>query len=70
MRDYEHMNGLKEVLGSVGESIEIGEDNNYLRIHLHTNDYEDIRSLCSAFGGIVKFEVEDMREQNERIRKD
>ncbi|MBN1923597.1 MAG: DAK2 domain-containing protein [Nanoarchaeota archaeon] len=70
LKKCEHVKGLKEVLGSIGDSIELGEDNNLLRIHMHTNDFDNVKILCSSFGEIVKFEVDNMREQNESIRKD
>jgi len=66
MSDVEHLEELKKLLSSAGNSVEIGGDNDLLRIHLHTNDYEFAENLCSGFGKIVSFEKDNMRLQYEK----
>ncbi len=70
LKNCEYVTGVKRVLKDLGDSINLGEEEDLLRIHLHTSDPEGVKSVCSAFGEVIQFEVDDMSEQNEKFRKD
>ncbi|GAM16058.1 DegV family protein [Mesobacillus selenatarsenatis] len=58
---------IKEVAGTLGDSVVIAGDEQQLKIHLHTNEPHEAVELLSALGTISFQKVEDMRRQYESI---
>lgn len=58
---------IKEVAGSLGDSVVIAGDEQQLKVHLHTNEPHEAVELLSAFGTVSFQKVEDMKRQYESI---
>ncbi|VVB74250.1 DAK2 domain protein [Candidatus Tiddalikarchaeum anstoanum] len=69
IKDCKHEKELKDLLNSLGDSLDIGGDINAVKVHIHANDYENVKAVCSAFGELSSFEYDNMMEQNEKIRE-
>jgi uncharacterized protein len=58
---------LKEMAGSLGDSVVIAGDEQQLKVHLHTNEPHKAVELLSKLGSVSFQKVEDMQRQFESI---
>lgn len=68
IKNCEHKKELTKLLRNFCTSIQTGEERDLLRLHLHTNESERVKSSCSAFGEVLEFKKEDMRIQYETAK--
>ncbi|MGM0500891.1 MAG: DAK2 domain-containing protein [Bacillota bacterium] len=54
---------IKEQLGNYGDSIVVAETKDNLRVHIHTNQPEEVVYNLSQLGTIVRQKVDDMKTQ-------
>lgn len=54
---------LRDFLGSRGNSIALVIDPRFIKLHIHTDDPDDVIGYLGAIGRIGSSKVEDMREQ-------
>ncbi len=65
LSDCEYEEELKDLLTQVSSEVKIARSKELLRIHAHTNNPSEIKELVSAFGRVIKEEIDDMRKQYE-----
>ncbi len=64
----EYEEDVRNVLEKEGDSIQIITSRKYLRIHIHSDNCEKIKNICSAFGKLKEYKTTNMRKQYEKIR--
>jgi len=62
--DIDH---LKSGLSGIGGSILCARGKNMIKVHVHSNDPEEILSLANRFGDAVDLKQEDMRAQQQKF---
>jgi fatty acid-binding protein DegV len=58
-----------ERLASLGESVVILRDGDYLKVHLHASNGEKVRSDVAALGEVVRWSVDDLDAQVTAFRR-
>lgn len=53
---------FRPVLERIGDSVLVVGDRSTLRIHVHTDDSDEVMSIFKEFGDVVDVEIEDMHE--------
>ena len=57
------LDGLREYLGSIGDSLVIGEDDESLKVHVHTDTPGDALNEAQKYGTLELAKIENMRTQ-------
>jgi dihydroxyacetone kinase-like predicted kinase len=60
-----NVNDEKELIKSLkgfGNSMQVAKDRELLRIHLHSDNINIVRMVCSAFGKVIKYETDKITE--------
>ncbi len=65
--DCTQENALKELLNKLGDSLIIAKEDNLIRVHMHSDDYQSVKIICESLGKIKKFSFDDLKEEYERI---
>lgn len=60
---------LKRSLDQLGDSIVVVQDEDIVKVHVHTVTPGDALNLCQRFGEFVKLKIENMQEQHDHIMK-
>ncbi|MBR6259397.1 MAG: DAK2 domain-containing protein [Oscillospiraceae bacterium] len=55
-------------LGSIGDSIVIGEDDNSFKVHVHTNIPGEVLTEAQKYGTLELAKIENMRLQHEELK--
>lgn len=55
--------GLKDFLESIGDSIVVVDDEDIVKVHVHTLDPGQALSQAVAFGDLINIKIENMQEQ-------
>ena len=58
-------NGLRTYLDKIGDSVALLENDNIIKLHVHTNTPDDVVKELSRYGTIVNKKIEDMQKQIE-----
>ncbi len=58
--DYINVESLEKQLENLGDSLQIVQAENLLKIHIHTNYPEKVREICGAGTNIINFKADDM----------
>lgn len=58
---------LKELLGKLGNSIVVVQDEELVKVHVHTLTPGDALNLAQRYGEFVKLKIENMQEQHNTI---
>jgi len=58
---------LREYLGSIGDSLVIGEDDEAFKVHVHTNTPGDALKEAQKYGTLELAKIENMRTQHEDL---
>ena len=61
---------LRKYLESIGDSCVVVDDEDIIKVHVHTNHPGDAIEHALEFGPLVNLKIENMRDQNERIKHD
>jgi DegV family protein with EDD domain len=61
---------ISQKLSFLGDSLIIAGSENKTRIHIHTDKPEEIFTILSGYGTILKTKVDDMYKQHTRIKPD
>ncbi|MFC1884058.1 DegV family protein [Thermodesulfobacteriota bacterium] len=56
-------------MGNLGESVVTIPDGEYLKIHLHAEDKEEVKKRLEAVGEVVSLAADDLEEQTRRFLK-
>ncbi len=59
---------LKEKLSLSGDSLVVVNDDNLLKVHIHTEAPGEMLTLGQHYGELVKIKVDNMREQNAKLQ--
>ena len=62
--DITSLDPLREYLGSIGDSLVIGEDDEAFKVHVHTNIPGDALSEAQKYGTLELAKIENMRLQH------
>ena len=65
----EHSRDTIERLSDIGESVVMIHDRDYLKLHLHTTDKEEVRKKLESYGDVVQWSDDDLKTQIEGFRK-
>ena len=65
--DITSLDPLREYLGSIGDSLVIGEDDEAFKVHVHTNIPGDALSEAQKYGTLDRAKIEHMRLQHEDL---
>ena len=57
------LDGLREYLGSIGDSLVIGEDDEAFKVHVHTDTPGDALNEAQKYGTLELAKIENMRTQ-------
>ena len=57
------LDGLREYLGGIGDSLVIGEDDESFKVHVHTDTPGDALNEAQKYGTLELAKIEDMRTQ-------
>ncbi len=57
------LDGLREYLGSIGDSLVIGEDDESFKVHVHTDTPGDALNEAQKYGTLELAKIENMRTQ-------
>ncbi|MEZ0180547.1 DAK2 domain-containing protein ['Camptotheca acuminata' phytoplasma] len=57
----------KEKMLKYGDSLILLKDNDLLKIHIHTNNYDDVLNELLVYGKLIKSKIDNMKEQNENF---
>ncbi len=55
---------LRSFLGSVGDSVVVLEDEEVIKVHVHSNRPGDVLNEALTFGALLSVKIENMREQH------
>ena len=58
---------MREYLGSIGDSLVIGEDDEAFKVHVHTNIPGDALSEAQKYGTLELAKIENMRLQHDEV---
>lgn len=47
---------------ALGESVVVLEDENQLKVHIHTDNPEQLRRKLAAFGTVISWDAEEIKE--------
>ena len=61
---------LRKYLESIGDSCVVVDDEDIIKVHVHTNHPGDAIEHALEFGPLVNLKIENMRDQNERMKHD
>jgi DAK2 domain fusion protein YloV len=61
------LDGLREYLSSIGDSLVIGEDDETFKVHVHTNTPGDALNEAQKYGTLELAKIENMRTQYEDV---
>ena len=61
------LDGLRAYLGSIGDSLVIGEDDEAFKVHVHTNIPGDALSEAQKYGTLELAKIENMRLQHDDL---
>jgi DAK2 domain fusion protein YloV len=61
------LDGLREYLGSIGDSLVIGEDDDAFKVHVHTNTPGSALNEAQKYGTLELAKIENMRTQYEDV---
>jgi len=65
--DITSLDPLREYLGSIGDSLVIGEDDEAFKVHVHTNTPGDALNEAQKYGVLELAKIENMRTQHDDI---
>ena len=65
--DITSLDPLREYLGSIGNSLVIGEDDEAFKVHVHTNIPGDALSEAQKYGTLELAKIENMRLQHDDL---
>ena len=65
--DITSLEPLREYLGSIGDSLVIGEDDEAFKVHVHTNIPGDALSEAQKYGTLELAKIENMRLQHDDL---
>ena len=65
--DITSLDPLREYLGSIGDSLVIGEDGEAFKVHVHTNIPGDALSEAQKYGTLELAKIENMRLQHDDL---
>ena len=65
--DIASLDPLREYLGSIGDSLVIGEDDEAFKVHVHTNIPGDALSEAQKYGTLELAKIENMRLQHDDL---
>ena len=65
--DITSLDPLREYLGSIGDSLVIGEDDEAFKVHVHTNTPGDALSESQKYGTLELAKIENMRLQHDDL---
>ena len=57
------LDGLREYLGGIGDSLDIGEDDESFKVHVHTDTPGDALNEAQKYGTLELAKIENMRTQ-------
>lgn len=60
---------LKSFLESIGNSVVLVQDNDLVKVHVHTLKPGDVLNFAQQFGEFVTLKIENMDEQHEKLGK-
>jgi DegV family protein with EDD domain len=63
-----HKDEALEKLAEMGESVVVIPGDDYVKLHLHTGDTEDVRRRMESIGSIVRWSDDDLGEQVREFR--
>jgi DegV family protein with EDD domain len=58
---------LRQVLQGAGDSLIVIGSEKKVRVHIHTNEPQEVFELSAGFGSLVKTKADDMRRQHKKI---
>lgn len=64
------LEGLRARLEELGDSIVVARTADLLKVHIHTNDPDEVQALVTPGSRTFRRKVEDMKEQNRRRREE
>lgn len=64
------VNELRAFLESIGDSTVVVEDEQIIKVHVHTDHPGDAIEKALLFGPLVNLKIENMRDQHERAKHD
>ncbi len=60
----EHIQGFKDYLGSIGDSLVVVADEELVKVHVHTNDPGLALQKGLSFGQLSRMKIDNMREEH------
>ncbi|MBQ2000982.1 MAG: DAK2 domain-containing protein, partial [Clostridia bacterium] len=61
---------LRKYLESIGDSCVVVDDEDIIKVHVHTNHPGNALEFALTYGPLVNLKIENMRDQNERMKHD
>ena len=61
------VSALRDFLNNVGDSIVVVDDDEIIKVHVHTNKPGDVLSYALTYGSFVTVKIENMRRQHTEI---
>lgn len=58
---------IREALRPLGSELICLFSKDTAKIHIHTDDYKKVYDVCSEYGNISSYKIEDMKDNNRRI---
>ena len=63
----ERIDGLRQTLSEMGDSMVFAQDDEIIKLHIHTNEPGIVLSLAQVFGALLTVKVENMRRQHTEL---
>ena len=63
----ERIEGLRQTLSEMGDSMVFAQDDEIIKLHIHTNEPGIVLSLAQVFGALLTVKVENMRRQHTEL---
>ncbi|MBQ8399151.1 MAG: DAK2 domain-containing protein [Clostridia bacterium] len=63
----ERIESLRETLSEMGDSMVFAQDEEIIKLHIHTNEPGIVLSLAQVFGALLTIKVENMRRQHTEL---
>ena len=63
-----HKSETLEILSELGESVVVIPGDDYVKVHLHTDDTEEVRKRMESLGSIIRWSDDDLGEQVREFR--
>ena len=66
-KDHNNETKLMELLAQIGDSVVVVQDDDIIKVHVHSFQPGDILNICQRYGEFLKLKIENMQQQHDNL---